>query len=95
MKGEQAVRYAAEKAKYGDKIKQAVASDLGKGLRGGGGCHWEPGADPSTAKCEVTNPTNPAYKGWGQPKESPMYYPGSAAVAMPAPPLKSPVKFVA
>jgi hypothetical protein len=28
-----------EKASYGQKIKGAVASDLAKGLIGGGGCH--------------------------------------------------------
>jgi hypothetical protein len=73
MKGELGVKYAAEKARYGQKIKEAVAGDLAKGMTGGGGCHWEPGADPSTAKCVVTNPTNPTYKGFAQPKGSPMY----------------------
>jgi hypothetical protein len=73
IRSEQGVRYAAEKAKYGKNIKGAVAGDLAKGLTGGGGCHWELGADPSTAKCEVTNPTNPAYKGFAQLKGIPVY----------------------
>lgn len=47
---------------------------------GGGGCHWEVGADSSTAKCVPTNPGMSQYVGFAQPKGSPMYTdtPGSA-----------------
>jgi hypothetical protein len=40
---------------------------------GGGGCIWEPNANPSTAKCTPTNPNDSKYKGLGQPPQSPMY----------------------
>jgi hypothetical protein len=94
MKGEQGVKYAAEKAMYGQRIKGAVAGDLAKGMTGGGGYHWEPGADPSIATCVVTTPTNPAYKGWAQPKGSPMYVEPKSPAKAVSPPAKAPVKFV-
>jgi len=40
---------------------------------GGGGCIWDVGADPSTAKCTSMNTANPEYKGFAQPKQSPGY----------------------
>jgi hypothetical protein len=40
---------------------------------GGGGCLWEIGADPKTAKCTSLNPTNGNYRGFAQPPQSPAY----------------------
>jgi hypothetical protein len=40
---------------------------------GGGGCIWQPGADPSTAKCTTMNAVNDKYKGFAQPPQSPAY----------------------
>jgi hypothetical protein len=41
---------------------------------GGGGCIWEVGADPKTAKCSSTNLAQPElYKGFAQPPGSPDY----------------------
>jgi hypothetical protein len=40
---------------------------------GGGGCIWEAGADPKTAKCTSMNPTDENYNGLAQPPQSPAY----------------------
>jgi hypothetical protein len=40
---------------------------------GGGGCIWQPGADPKTAICTSMNTVDPNYKGFAQPPQSPGY----------------------
>jgi len=89
LTGERGERYARFKAERGQVIKNAVASDLKKGMKGLGGCFWEDGADPSTVKCSTINPDNPEpFIGYAQPKESPMYTdkPGSLMRGQKPPP---------
>ena len=86
--GEQAIKYAEIKAQKGKQLMASVAADIKGGKTGEGGCHWEVGADPSTAKCSPVNPENKAYVGYAQPVGSPMYTenPGSAMRGWKAPP---------
>jgi len=88
MTGERAQQYAALKEERSRRLLASVARDLKAGMVGGGGCHWDEGADPSTAKCVTINPTNPAYVGFAQPVGTPMYTdkPGSAMRGLKPPP---------
>jgi hypothetical protein len=89
MSGEEGKAYAERKFVKGKQLLNSVAADLTNKL-GGGGCHWDAGKDPSTAKCVPTNGNNPAYVGWAQPVGSPMYTdkPGSAMTGLSPPPPK-------
>jgi len=89
LKGEQGQKYAAIKDKKSRQLLASVAADIKDGKTGEGGCHWEEGADPSTVKCKLVNPKNPAYVGYAQPVGSPMYTenPGSAMKGWKAPPV--------
>lgn len=80
LMGVEGERYKAEKAKSDKTFEDIVHADSDN-KHGGGGCHWEEGADSSTAKCVPTNPGMDAYVGFAQPKGSPMYTdkPGSAS----------------
>jgi hypothetical protein len=80
LTGAEGERYKAEKANSDKKFEDIVHVDSDN-KHGGGGCHWEEGADPSTAKCVPTNPGMDAYIGSAQPKGSPMFTenPGSAS----------------
>jgi hypothetical protein len=69
MTGEEGQKYAAIKNTKGQRLLDSVASDIRLNKTGGGGCHWAPEADASTAKCVPVNPKNPAYAGFAQPKE--------------------------
>jgi hypothetical protein len=88
LTGERAERYAALKEDKAKRLLASVASDLKRGITGVGGCYWEDGADPSTAKCSQINPDNPAYVGYAQPVGTPMYtdQPGSAMRGLKPPP---------
>jgi hypothetical protein len=72
LTGEEGAKYRAAHAKGIAEFEKIVHADSDN-KHGGGGCHWEEGASPSTAKCVPTNPDMPAYKGFAQPKSSPMY----------------------
>jgi hypothetical protein len=87
ISGEQGEKYRLVKLAKGKQLLTSVANDLSQKKIGGGGCHWEVGTDPSTAKCAPTNPGNSAYVGWAQPKGSPLYTetPGSAMKNIPPP----------
>jgi len=87
LTGEEGERYKAEKLAHGKRLLDSVAADK-KNKPGGGGCHWEAGKNPLTAKCVVTNLGNDAYIGWAQPVGSPMYTekPGVASLGMKPPP---------
>lgn len=88
MVGEEGQKYAAARLEHGKQLLASVAADIRDGKTGEGGCHWEDGQDPSTAKCSPVNPKNPAYVGYAQPLSSPMYTenPGSAMRGWKAPP---------
>jgi len=88
MTGERAQKYAALKHEKGERLLASVANDIKRGMIGGGGCHWEDGADPSTAECPPINPDNPAYVGYAQPVGTPLYTdtPGSAMRGLKPPP---------
>jgi hypothetical protein len=60
LKGEEGKIYAAAKAQSVKNFEDIVHADSDN-KHGGGGCHWEEGADPSTAKCVLTNPGMDAY----------------------------------
>jgi hypothetical protein len=60
LKGEEGKIYAAAKAQSVKNFEEIVHADSDN-KHGGGGCHWEEGADPSTAKCVPTNPGMNAY----------------------------------
>jgi hypothetical protein len=88
LTGERAQKYAALKDEKGKRLLSSVSNDLKRGIVGGGGCHWEDGAEPSTAKCSPINPENPAYIGYAQPVGTPLYTdtPGSAMSGLLPPP---------
>ncbi|KAF2665892.1 hypothetical protein BT63DRAFT_427687 [Microthyrium microscopicum] len=88
MTGERAERYAKLKMEKGQRLLASVANDLKTGKVGGGGCHWEENADPSTVKCTTINPNNPGYVGYAQPVGTPMYTdkPGSMMKGLKPPP---------
>jgi hypothetical protein len=74
LTGELGKIYSQMKAKS-DKAFEDVVHGDSDNKRGGGGCHWEPGAaDPDkAAKCVPVNPDFPQYAGHAQPKHSPAY----------------------
>ena len=88
LTGERGENYAAFKLEKGKRLLASVASDFNRGVIGGGGCHWEDGADPSTAECSPINPKSPAYVGYAQPVGTPLYTeePGSAMRGLKPPP---------
>jgi hypothetical protein len=88
LTGERARQYAALKEEKGKLLLASVARDIKQGRLGGGGCHWDEGADPSTATCVPINPGNPAYVGYAQPVGTPLYTdkPGSAMRGLKPPP---------
>jgi hypothetical protein len=88
FEGETRQKYAEVKDAKSKQLLASVAADIKAGKTGEGGCHWEVGADPSTAKCSPTNPLSSAYVGYAQPVGSPMYTdkPGSAMNGWKAPP---------
>jgi hypothetical protein len=86
--GETRQKYTDLRLEKGKTLLASVAADIKAGKTGEGGCHWEVGADPSTAKCSPTNPRNSAYVGYAQPVGSPLYTekPGTAMNGWKAPP---------
>jgi hypothetical protein len=56
--------------KAGDSVHEGVVNRDDAMNPGGGGCRWEPGADPSTAKCTPLNGghtmVNSGTNGYGQ-----------------------------
>jgi hypothetical protein len=72
LTGELGAQYKLAKDKSIKSFEDVVHADSDN-KHGGGGCHWEVGAEPSTAKCVPTNPDMPQYAGFAQPKGSPMY----------------------
>jgi cellulase len=72
LSGEKAKEYADFKAKSIKEFEDIVHADSDN-KHGGGGCHWAPGSDPSTATCSATNPGMPEWAGFAQPKSSPMF----------------------
>ncbi|KAF2674299.1 hypothetical protein BT63DRAFT_449290 [Microthyrium microscopicum] len=86
LTGELAQKYAALRVAKNKGLMTAVHETAA--MAGGGGCHWEAGADPSTMKCKATNPEDPArWAGFAQPVGSPLWVekPGTAQRG-PAPP---------
>src|ERR1700760_19137 len=88
MIGERAQKYAALKQEKGKLLLASVANDIKQGKIGGGGCHWDEGADPSTVKCTPIASGIPAYIGYAQPEGSPWYTdkPGVAMRGLKPPP---------
>jgi len=88
LSGERAEQYIKVKTDRGKALLSSVANDIRDHKDGEGGCLWEEGADPSTAKCTAVNPGNPAYAGYAQPVGSPLYVatPGSAMRGQKTPP---------
>jgi hypothetical protein len=74
LTGDVAIRYKAERTAKNKGLMSAVHETAA--MPGGGGCHWEVGADPSTMKCVQTNkgdPSEPLWLGFAQPVGSPLY----------------------
>lgn len=89
LSGEVAVRYQAERTARNRGLMSAVHQTAA--MPGGGGCHWELGADPSTMKCVQTNkgdPTEQLWLGFAQPVGSPLYVEKPGLYMRRAPPPK-------